>query len=232
MKNFLLKTLITTFVIIAILGIGIIVFEVWNEFTAKTMATLVTLFGFSVPGLCCAIGCEKAKDKSLAQIGMVMTFTCCVYMLIYVWCLSDFSFAYNSIVNKLIYTSILTPSIFAHISLMSLVVTKDIKINIWKYGTINLVAILGIMAIFNIYCDMDFDAKIVIILIILAVLGTIVTPLLYKIENNNKIEKPKEKEPSPFLERYEEIAKLKELLDSGAITQEEFDSEKHKLLNS
>lgn len=34
-----------------------------------------------------------------------------------------------------------------------------------------------------------------------------------------------------FSQKYDQLAKIKELLDSGAISQEEFDAEKQKILN-
>ena len=229
MKRLLLRTLISTFIVAAVLGIGIIVFSIWNDFTEKVLATTITLFGYSIPGLCCAINFEKAKTKKFAQLGMVATFTGCIYMLIYFWCFSNV-FEWDSIINKFIYTSLLVPEIFGHISLMLLVNSKETSVNYWKYGTINMVGILGILGLLSIFLEMDFDGQIVAPLIILAVLGSIVTPLLNKLKKDSTKDKPKE--ASPFMERYEEIAKLKELLDSGAITQEEFDSEKKKLLNS
>jgi len=229
MKKVLLRVLISTFIVAAVLGIGIIVFSIWNDFTEKVLATTIALFGYSIPGLCCAINFEKAKTKKFAQLGMVATFTCCVYMLIYFWCFSNV-FEWDSIINKFIYTSLLVPEIFGHISLMLLVDSKETSVNYWKYGTINMLGILGILGLLSIFLEMDFDGQIVAPLIILAVLGSIVTPLLNKLKKDSTKDKPKD--ANPFMERYEEIAKLKELLDSGAITKKEFDSEKKKLLNS
>ena len=60
----------------------------------------------------------------------------------------------------------------------------------------------------------------------------------YRRKANNKIfdDKKKEHEESVLrtnnqIEYYEEIKKLKELLDSGAITQEEYDLKKNEILN-
>jgi membrane protease subunit (stomatin/prohibitin family) len=41
---------------------------------------------------------------------------------------------------------------------------------------------------------------------------------------------PAPAEPAAGTDRYETLSKLKELLDSGALTQEEFDSEKQQVL--
>lgn len=60
----------------------------------------------------------------------------------------------------------------------------------------------------------------------------------YRRKENNKIfdDKKKEHEESVkktnnYIEYYDEIKKLKELLDSGAITQEEYDIKKSEILN-
>ena len=53
MKKIALRTLIVTFIIGALLGIGIIVFDLWNETTAKFFLSFVTIFGFNVPALAC-----------------------------------------------------------------------------------------------------------------------------------------------------------------------------------
>jgi len=41
---------------------------------------------------------------------------------------------------------------------------------------------------------------------------------------------PAPAEPASDTDRYEKLSKLKELLDSGVLTQEEFDSEKQQVL--
>lgn len=53
MKKVALKTLIITFIINAILGISIILLNLWNDITSKILLTTVTIFGFSIPCLIC-----------------------------------------------------------------------------------------------------------------------------------------------------------------------------------
>ena len=69
MKKVVLKTLIITFIINAILGISIIILNLWNDITSKILLTTVTIFGFSIPCLICSTNYEKAKNKLIPIIG-------------------------------------------------------------------------------------------------------------------------------------------------------------------
>jgi hypothetical protein len=53
----------------------------------------------------------------------------------------------------------------------------------------------------------------------------------YMRNNYGKVEPPTQDTPSPNSNKYEDLDKLKGLLDSGVITQEEFDAEKKKILS-
>ena len=48
MKRTILKVLIVTFIVSAVLGIGIILLDIWNEVTAKILLSTVTIFSASI----------------------------------------------------------------------------------------------------------------------------------------------------------------------------------------
>ena len=62
---------------------------------------------------------------------------------------------------------------------------------------------------------------------ILIVLGTVVTPLLNKLNNKSSLAKIENKE-----DKYKKLEQIKLLLDNNTITQEEYETEKTKILNS
>ena len=92
-----------------------------------------------------------------------------------------------------------------------------------KWTTIVLSLFLDLFILLSIYDVLSVDFKIFDITCILVALGTIVTPLMHM---STKGVKPKTKGNN-----YQQLEQLKSLLDSGAITQEEYNKEKEKLLN-
>ena len=224
MKKTILKVLIATFIISAVLGIGIVLLDLWNEVTAKILLSTVTIFSASIPGLCCSISYEKSKNVVVPQIGMIVTTISCIYFLLLVWEIITFNWS-NEFAWDFMSTCILLPISFGHISLMLLIDSEDSKVNIFKIGTIILAVILNVLVLVEIYANIIMNWKLLVILGILIALGTIVTPLM------NKLSKPSVKQPSVD-DKYKKIEQFKALLDSKAITEYEYEVEKNKILNS
>ena len=224
MKKIILKTLIITFIISALLGIGIVLLDIWNEVTAKILLSTVTIFSASIPGLCCSISYEKSKNKVVPLIGMIVTTISCIYFLLLVWELITINWA-NDFTWDFMSTCILLPISFGYISLMLLIDSEDNKVNVFKIGTIILSVILDILILVEIYANIIMNWKLLVILGILIALGTIVTPLM------NKLSKPSVRPVEPQ-DKYKQLEQLKALLDSKAITEYEYEVEKNKILNS
>ena len=224
MKKIILKVLIATFIISALLGIGIILLDWWNEVTAKILLTTVTIFSASIPGLCCSISYEKSKNVVVPQIGMIVTTISCIYFLLLIWELITFKWA-SEFTWDFMSTCILLPISFGHMSLMLLIDSDDDKVNIFKIGTISLSVILNILILVEIYANIVMNWKLLVILSILIALGTIVTPLMYKLS------KPSVRPVEPQ-DKYKQLERLKVLLDNKAITEYEYEVEKNKILNS
>jgi len=221
MKKIVLKTLIFTFIISAVLGISIIFLDLWNDITGKILLSTVIIFGFSVPGLSCSTNYEKSKDKIFPMAGISTCFISCIYLLLLTWGFLEY-------LNwKFILSGILLSSSFGHISLLLLIDSKEKIVNYFKNGTIILSVIIDILLMLIIFFEIEFEWKLLAIITILIVLGTIVTPLLNKL--NNKVDVVK---IDLMEEKYKKIEQIKSLLDSNAITQEEYEIEKNKILNS
>lgn len=128
---------------------------------------------------------------------------------------------------------------FGHISLL-LIESKEDVVICFKNGTILLSVIMDMLLIAMILFEADIKFKLIAILSILIVLGTIVTLLLNKLNNKVNVISPNvvnQNVENPNIEniaadKYSKLEKLKSLLVSNAITQEEYDSEKTKILNS
>lgn len=226
MKKIVLKTLIFTFVISAILGISIIFLDLWNEVTSKILLSTCIIFGFSIPGLSCSTSYEKAKDKTFSAIGIITCFISCIYLLLLVWGFLDFDF-FDDLNWKFILSGILTSSSFGHICLLLLINSDEKIVNYFKNGTIIFSVIIDIMLLLQIFVEVEISWKLQSIIAILIVLGTIVTPLLNKLKN-----KPVTIQSGLQEDKYKKLEQIKLLLDNNAITQEEYEIEKNKILNS
>ena len=224
MRKTILKVLITTFIISAVLGIGIVLLDLWNEVTTKILLTTVTIFCATIPGLVCSISYEKLKNKIVPLTGMIVCTISCIYFLLLIWELITFSL-FSDIELDLMSTFIILPISLGHISLLLLIDSDDNKVNGFKIGTIILSVILDILVLVEIYANVVMNWKLLVILAILIALGTIVTPLM------NKLSKPSVKQNNVD-DRYTRLEQLKALLDNNAITQEEYEVEKNKILNS
>lgn len=225
MRKIILKTLIIAFIVSALLGISIVLFDLWNDVTGKILLSTVTIFGFSIPGLACSANYEKTKNKTVSTIGMITCFVSGIYFLLLIWELLNFNFL-NSIMWKFSVTCIILSASFGHICLLLLIDSGNKKVNYLKNSTILISIILDLLLLFEIYSEIKLSWKVIIILAILIVLGTIVTPLSNKLNSKTKI--PQENSD----EKYVNLEQLKRLLDNNAITKEEYDNEKNKILNN
>ena len=224
MRRSILKTLIITFIISALLGIGIILLDIWNDITAKILLSTVIIFSASIPGVCCSIGYEKSKNKVIPLIGIIACAISCLYFLLIVWEIITFKWD-NEFAWNFEATCILLPITFAHISLMLLIDSDDNKVNGFKISTIALSVVLDALVLIELYTDIVMNWKLIVILSILIALGTIVTPLMHKLSKPNVKQNNKD-------DKYKKIEQLKTLLDNKAITEYEYEVEKNKILNS
>ena len=225
MKKLVLETLIITFIISALFGIGIVLLDLWDDVSIKILFTTVTIFCASIPGLCCSISYEKSKDKVVPLVGIIVCVISCIYFILLTWELVTFEWD-NALAWDFMATCIVAPLSLGHISLLLLVESNDEKVKYFKIGTIILSVILDILILVEIYAEIAINWKVFVVFGILVVLGTIVTPLMNKLDTKPSVK------PNNEADKYKKIEQLKALLDSNAITQEEYETEKNKILNS
>lgn len=226
MKKIVLKTLIATFIVSAILGILIIFLDLWNDITGKILLSTVIIFSFSIPGLSCTANYEKVNDKTFSIVGISTCFISCIYLLSLVWGFLNFDF-FDDLNWKFILSCILMSSSFGHICLLLSINSDDKTVNYFKNGIITLSIIMDVLLLLQIFTEMKLSWKFLSIIEILIVLGTIVTPLLNKLNNKSTLVRFDLKE-----DKYKKLEQIKLLLDTNAITQEEYEIEKNKILNS
>lgn len=221
LKNIVLKTLISTFIISAIFGILIIVLNLWNDITWKVLLSTIIIFGFSVPGLCCSTTYEKGKNKSFSFFGILICLISCIYFLLLVWEFLEFEF-FDDLNWSLMLSGILLSSSCGHICLLLAINSNNKIVNYFKNGTISLSIIMDVLLLLQIYLDIESNWKLLSAIAILIVLGTIVSPLMNRLNNKPNFEQDK----------YKKLEQIKELLNNNAISEEEYAIEKNKILNS
>ena len=226
MKKIILKTLIITFIISAILGILIILLDLWNDITDKIFFTTISIFGFSIPGLACSANYEKAENKFIPIVGMITCFASGIYFILLFWGAFNSDF-FDQFKWKIILTCILLSASFGHICLLLLINSTKKIINYFKKSTIALSIIIDLLLLFMIFSETELSWKLLLIIAILIVLGTIVTPLLNKLNSRTKLSNKIFDE-----DKYVKLEQLKKLLDNNAITQDEYENEKTKILNN
>ena len=220
MKKIVLKLLIITFIISAFLGISIIILDLWNDITSKILMSTLTIFGFSIPGLICSATYEKLNYKKLSMIGIITCFISCIYCLLLEWEIIPFIDEWE-LSLKIILTALLFSASFGYTCLLLLMKSNKKVVNYFRNGTICLLGILDILLLLMIYFEIKISWKIIAILGILIVLGTIITPLINKLS----VEKIN------HYNKYDQLAQIKKLLDDDAITKEEYEEEKKKILS-
>ena len=226
MKKIILKILIATFVISALLGIGIITFEIWNETTLKILLTTITLFAFSIPTLCCILCYEKKKNKIMPSIGMALSGITYLYILLLIWEVLGVEI-FDGINYEFITLGTILSASFGHMCLVEGIQEKTNLVKYMKIGTIIGSLFIDLMIVIQVLFDIETYTKLNMIVLILVVLGTIIIPLINKLNhvpaytNNDKNNEDK----------YKELERLKQLLDNNILTQQEFELEKQKILN-
>ena len=185
MKKVVLKTLISTFIIGALLGIIIIFFDLWGDITEKVLLSTAFIFCFSVSGLCCSITYEKGINKKISVIGILISIISCIYLLLLAWELIGYNLLDDYIHWKLILASFLLSFSSGHICLMLLINTEKKIVTYIKQCTILLVLLIDVLVLFELVTEIVINWKLLAILGILTVRGTIVTPLINKLNNKD-----------------------------------------------
>ena len=224
-RKTILKTLIITFIIGALIGISAVLFDLWNDVTEKVLESTVDIFVFSVLGLACSLNYEKSENKLVSTIGMAICSISCIYFLLLI--LEILKLDFWELSWKFTLSNILLSVSFAHICLLLLIDSSNKNVKYFKNGTIGLSIFMDLLFLIEIYAEIEIRWKLLLVVAILIALGTVVTPLLNKLTSKVFIKEKDNKE-----DNYKKIEQLKKLLDDNAITKEEYEKEKSKILNS
>ena len=156
---------------------------------------------------------------------MTICFVSCIYFLLLIWEIFNFDFLDN-LLWKFVLTCILLSISFGHMCLLLLINSTEKIVKIFRNGTITLSTIMDLFLLIEIFVETEINWKLLSILAILMVLGTIVTPLLDKLNSRTNSTNSHTND-----DKYLKLEQLKKLLDDNAITQEEYETEKNKILN-
>ncbi len=232
MKKIILYILIATFCISAILGISIIVLDLWNDLTEKVLLTTITIFGFSIPTLCCSSLYEKKTHNTFALIGIVVCLLSGLYVVSIVWEI----FVNVDEVFRLFLSGITLSASFAHLSLMLLINNKDEAVIGSRNATIVVSVIMDVMILFAVWIEENFFTwQLYAIVAILIALGTIVTPILNKVrvdeEKKENLEKTMvEEQGEKVKNKIAEIETLSKMVKKGYILEEEFNKISERII--
>ncbi len=156
---------------------------------------------------------------------MTICFVSCIYFLLLIWEIFNFDFLDN-LLWKFVLTYILLSISFGHMCLLLLINSTEKIVKIFRNSTITLPTIMDLFILIEIFVETEINWKLLSILAILMVLGTIVTPLLDKLNSRTNSSNSHTND-----DKYLKLEQLKKLLDDNAITQEEYETEKNKILN-
>lgn len=238
LKKMGLMVLITAFMSMAVFCISCILFDSWNETTVSIMKSILIIFLFSIPGFICSSCYENSKNKLVAMFGLIICILACVHSLFLTWEIINISYSDELLYGlneKLFSTEIMLVFFLSHISILLSGKSEDKLVECCQYGTIGFMIVFYWLIFSQLVLELEmFDSsnrKFFAILVILILLGTLITPLVKRLKNKtvseNEVKVAKEDD-----DKYKKIEQLKKLLDDSAITQEEYDSEKKKILNS
>lgn len=157
---------------------------------------------------------------------MTICFVSCIYFLLLIWEIFNFDFLDN-LLWKFVLTCILLSISFGHMCLLLLINSTEKIVKIFRNGTITLSIIMDLFLLIEIFVETELNWKLLSILVILMVLGTIVTPLLDKLNSRTNSSNSHTND-----DKYLKLEQLKKLLDDNAITQEEYETEKNKILGN
>lgn len=225
MKKTVLKLLIATFIISALLGIGIITFEIWSVTTLKILLTTTTLFISSIPLICCISLNEKKPKNVISLAGIIASTITCFYIVLLIWGILDvdildlFSYRFISVGATISFSA-------GHLCLLEGINNQTKPVKYVKKATIICSLFIDLMIIIQVLFEVETITKLNIIIVILVVLGTIITPLISKVTNTKTTEN-NQNQP----DKYKQLEQLKQLLDNNTLTQQEFEQEKQKILN-
>ena len=179
-------------IVSALIGIFAIITGSFGTLEAKILSTTLTIFMFSISGLCCSTIYEDEKYKKISLIGIIISLVSAIYTLLIIWGVLDICIIFcknqNRYTWRILWSLIVLSCSSAHLSLILKIDNKNDIVQKTKLGTIIMSLLLDCMILiltWDIIQSNDIYSRIIIVIAILVTLGTIVTPILNKINKKD-----------------------------------------------
>lgn len=186
-KRAFLITMIVSLSISALIGIIIFLFGDFGETEARLLMTTLTVGGYSLTGLCCSVLYEKGKFPALAVSGMAISVIGFLYSVLAIWEVIQLD---NKFTGETLATLVILAFSTAHAALLLLIESGKPVVNGALAATMLFIAIVAGMLIglvVNGFGDVgEFYYRLLGVFAILDVLGTIVTPILHKVNSRDQ----------------------------------------------
>jgi len=188
LKNIFLKILIVSLSFCALMGILIFLFGDSAGIKENIVITLFAVGGFNFTALCASIWYEKKKFFPISFSGIIVSIAGMLYSLLLIWEIVDTHS--NGFAIKLLFIFIITSLALAYSSLLLLGYKKENllirNIVLITIGQVFLISLIGIGLIIGKWEVEPPFFKVLSVMGILIVLGTVITPLLNKVYLSDK----------------------------------------------
>lgn len=194
-KKIFLLTLVASLCISALLGIIVFIFGNFGGIESQVLLTALTVCGFSLTGLACAALKEKNTFPTFAAIGMITSVVTFIMYTCLIWEIIDWDLFDDWGIIKILLVLTIASISCAQASLLLFVQSKNVFVNIALSLTIIFISIVGLFTSIIIVGELfdgpndDILYRILGVLVILDVLGTIVTPILHKVYSQDTLVK-------------------------------------------
>lgn len=228
MKKIAKILMIVALCVSATISIVVTLLGMWNETTIKLELTSSIIFGFSIPSLLCTLLYDKDKNKIIALIGMMICLFTCLYSLYICW--FDYSLLIKDFTAKIFATGVILSILFGHISLLLIMKANSALSKMIRFLTLIIASVLAFCFILMSDFEIEVAWQLVFVLSVLSFVGTLLLPIIGRTNadatvNNNYLN-------NNSTDKYEQLNKLKQLLDNNVITEDEYNLEKSKILNN
>lgn len=181
-RKLFLLTLIGSLTVSALIAIIIFLSGEFGDTQGRVLFTTLAVGVYSLTGLCCTSLYDRQRYIVPASLGIIASVVAFIIALLSIWG--------NSFIEtnwRLLLTSLVVAVSLAHISLLLLIETVKRGTQFVRALTFGCITVVAGLLIYMIYGGSDGETNILIRLIgtfaVLDVLGTILTPLLRKIES-------------------------------------------------
>jgi hypothetical protein len=186
LRKVFLISLVTSLTIGSLIGIFIFLFGELGDIEVKILLTTVSVGGFSLAGLVSSVSYEKHLYKTFSLISIITAVSGFSVMILTIWEILSFGDVWKIALVLTIFSVAL-----AHISISLFMKTDKPIVNAAATSTIVAISIVAGMLVYLVLSEVsgfgEFYFRLLGVFVILDVLGTIVTPILSKLNSGNEI---------------------------------------------